>query len=89
MGMLVAEIHALGQTAHIKITTPFRIHEVSAFTAHNSRSIPVRLDTPTMQYVVALTGHDCADRPQKVTRILSRLSRTLKSRMTATSVCAL
>jgi len=48
--VLVTQIHAFGQTAHIQIGVTRLVPEARALTARDGRRVPFRLNTPAMQH---------------------------------------
>src|SRR5689334_12565626 len=51
--MLMAEVTALGQTAHIEVVPPFLVPEMGALAANNGWRLPLALDTPAMEHGLA------------------------------------
>ena len=56
-GMLVTQVAALGQAAHIENLPSIGQVEISALTADHGRGIPVGLDAPAVQHGLALGAH--------------------------------
>ena len=55
--MLVTQVTALGQAAHIENPPPIGEVETGALTADHSRGIPFGLDAPAVQHRRALGAH--------------------------------
>ena len=55
--VLMAEVAALGQAAHVQVFAAFGVAQARAVAADDRRCPPFRLHAPAVQDVVALTGH--------------------------------
>jgi hypothetical protein len=55
--VLVPEIAAFGEAAHVEHAAPVRKVQVGAFAAHDARRIPLRLHAPTVQDRFPLAAH--------------------------------
>ena len=55
--MLVTQIAAFGQTAHIQVLAPRVVTQACALAADNGWGPPFGLHAPTVQHAVALTRH--------------------------------
>jgi hypothetical protein len=55
-GMLVAEVAALGEAAHVEVFAPLRVAEARAGAADHGRRLPFRLHAPAVQHRVALVA---------------------------------
>jgi hypothetical protein len=55
--VLMPEIAALGQTAHVQIIMAVRVPEMRATSTDNGRCLPLSWHAPGMQDAVALVNH--------------------------------
>jgi hypothetical protein len=55
--VLVAEVHALGQAAHVEVAPALLVPEERPFSAGHGGGVPVGLDAPAVQDALALGGH--------------------------------
>jgi hypothetical protein len=55
--VLMPEIAAFGQTAHVQIIMAVRIPEMGATSADNGGGLPLGRHTPTVQNGIALAHH--------------------------------
>src|SRR6478672_4298804 len=54
--MLMPQIAALGQAAHVQIVSAFSVPEMGAPAADDGRGLPLGLDTPAMENGLAFVG---------------------------------
>ena len=55
--MLVAEVAALGQAAHVQVLAPLLVAKARAGAADHGRRLPFRLHAPAVQHRIALVAH--------------------------------
>jgi hypothetical protein len=61
-GVLVAEVAALGEAAHVEDPAAVREVQVGSGAPDDRRRIPLRLHTPAVQHGIALGRHGIARR---------------------------
>jgi hypothetical protein len=76
--MLMPEVAALGQTAHVQIIMAVGIPEMRATPSDNGRRLPLSRHTPGMQDAIALVNHRVAPAVFD-NRTLIRIAHCMKS----------